>query len=266
MTDSDVHQTVLITGASSGIGLACVEAVAERCADVVATVRKNDDASMVRERQRRLRHPVRTALLDLGNDDQIRSVIDEHQPDVVVNNAGDALLGPVTDADVDRVTAQFRQHVIGPMQVTSAALPHMRRKGRGRIVNVSSALARTAVPMTGWYAAAKAAQAMVTAALRAEVAEEGIDVVLVELGAVDTPAWDAATDPEGPAGEEWARATRLVRPFFSDAATAAATIADAVCDPNPRNLYRVGFGTELLALSGRVPAAVRDRMLRHMFT
>jgi NAD(P)-dependent dehydrogenase (short-subunit alcohol dehydrogenase family) len=257
--------SVLITGASSGIGLAAVEEVARRGARVVATVRQADDAAMVEERQRRLGHPVSTDLLDLDDDETITAVIRRHRPDVVVNVAGDALLGPITSAAADDVDAALRQHVVGPMRLVTAALPHFRAQGHGRVVNVGSALSRTTVPMTGWYAACEAALATLTEVLRRELAPDGIEVVLVELGAVDTPAWDAAADPEGPTGDAWARIMRTMRPLFPSPEAPAKVIASAACDERPRPRYRVGFGGGLLALSGQLPVAVRRAVFRVAF-
>jgi NAD(P)-dependent dehydrogenase (short-subunit alcohol dehydrogenase family) len=260
-----MSHTTLVTGASSGIGLAAVEQIARRGARVVATVREPADARMVEERQRRLGHSVTTDLMDLADDDQIAAVARRHTPDVVVNVAGDVLFGRTTEAEPADIDGVLRQHVVGPMRLIAAALPHLREQGRGRIVNVGSGLARTSVPMTGWYSAAKSALASLTEALRGELAADGIDVVLVELGAVDTPAWDGAIEDEA-AGPEWARVARLVRPLFPGPEVAARTIAAAACDDHPKARYRAGFGTELLAATGHVPPPVRDRLLGLVFT
>lgn len=257
---------VLVTGASSGIGLATVEEVAARGADVVATVRRTEDADMVRERQRRLGHPVATDLLDLTDAARIDEVIGFHRPDVIVNVAGDAAFGLVLDADPEQVDQLLDQHLVGPMRLARAAAPHLRRSGEGRIVNVGSSLARTAVPMTGWYSATKAALASLTESLRIELADDGVAVVFVELGAVDTPAWDEATAGDGPTGRRWARTTRLVRPLFPAAPEAARTIARAALDPDPRVTYRAGFGASLLAATGHAPPRLRQRALDLLFS
>ena len=86
-------RTVLVTGTSSGVGLSAVEAIARRGAWVVATARSEEDAAMVAERQAALGWPVATDLLDVTDAEQSAAVIARHQPDVLVNNAGTALLG-----------------------------------------------------------------------------------------------------------------------------------------------------------------------------
>jgi NAD(P)-dependent dehydrogenase (short-subunit alcohol dehydrogenase family) len=237
-------QTVLVTGASSGIGLAAVEQIAaHQAAAVVATVRHDDDAVMVRERQRRLGHPVTTDLLDLQDPGDIERVVHRHRPDVIVNVAGDATFGEVLDAEPDEIGALLDQHVIGPVHLARAAVPHMRDAGGGRVVNVGSSLADTVVPMTGWYSAAKAALGSLTESLRVEL----------------------ATEADGPAGRTWARTARVLRPLFPDPPVAARAIAAAVFDEPPQARYRAGLGTRVLALSGRAPAPLREWTLGHLF-
>jgi NAD(P)-dependent dehydrogenase (short-subunit alcohol dehydrogenase family) len=258
--------TVLVTGASSGIGLASVEAIAAHGdVHVVATVRRDDDAAMVGERQSILGHPVSTDLLDLRDEHQIDDVVGRHRPTVVVNVAGDVAFGPALEAEDRQIGDLLDEHLLGPLRLARAAVPHMRAIGEGRIVNVGSALARTTIPRTGWYAAAKSALATLTESLRIELADDGIAVVLVELGAVDTPAWDDPTAEDGSAGRRWAATARLVRPLFPGPVSAARAVADAATVPSPRARYRAGFGGGLLSLTGRLPRAMRDRGLELVF-
>jgi NAD(P)-dependent dehydrogenase (short-subunit alcohol dehydrogenase family) len=252
--------TVLVTGASSGIGLASVEEIAARGGShVIATVRTEADPAMVRTRQEVLGHPVTTDLLDLRDEAQIEEVVRRHRPTVVVNVAGDIAFGPALEAEDGKVGDLLDEHLVGPLRLARAAVPHMRAVGEGRIVNVGSALARTTVPRTGWYSAAKSALASLTESLRVELAGDVITVVLVELGAVDTPAWDDPTSGDPPAGSRWAATARLIRPLFPEPHVAARTVAAAVTDPSPPPRYRAGFGGGLLALTGRLPRGLRER-------
>jgi NAD(P)-dependent dehydrogenase (short-subunit alcohol dehydrogenase family) len=258
--------TVLVTGASSGIGLASVEEIAaRRDFRVIATVRREDDAAMVGQRQEILGHPVTTDLLDLRDERQIDDVIGRHRPTVVVNVAGDVAFGPTLEAEDRQIGDLLDEHLVGPLRLARAAVPHMRAVGEGRIVNVGSALARTTLPRTGWYSAAKSALASVTESLRVELAGDDIEVVLVELGAVDTPAWDEPTADDGSTGERWASAARLLRPLFPEPFAAARAVAAAATDPRPRARYRAGFGGGLLSLTGHLPRGLRERGLELVF-
>lgn len=255
--------TVLVTGAGSGVGLAAVEALAERGVDVVATARRSESLEMLDERLRALGTPVTTARLDVLDAEQAAEVVGRHRPDVVVNNAGTAELGPVLEVADEDAARQFALHAIAPMRMARLAAPAMRARGRGRVVNVSSALASTPLPGTGWYGAAKAALASLTDTLRVELAADGIEVVLVDLGAVDTPIWDGAT--EGGDGR-WHDLASAARPFFTDVAAAASVVADAACDRHPRWRYRAGLGATTLAFAEVLPRPIRDPITRALFS
>lgn len=254
--------TVLVTGAGSGLGLAAVEALAARDVAVVATARRAESVEMLAERMRALGTPVATDLLDVLDANTAAEVVARHRPDVVVSNAGTAALGPVLEIDDEAAAAQFAIHALAPVRLARLAVPHMRAKGGGRIVNVSSALASTPLPGTGWYGAAKAALASLTDTLRVELAGDGIDVVLVDLGAVDTPIWDdAAEDTDG----RWRALTSFARPLFTDVVAAAEVVAHAACDPHPRWRYRSGLGAAALGAAEVLPRWVRDPVTRAVF-
>jgi NAD(P)-dependent dehydrogenase (short-subunit alcohol dehydrogenase family) len=254
--------TVLVTGAGSGLGLAVIEALAARDVQVVATARRRESTEMIEGRLRARGTPVTTDRLDVLDAASAAEVIGRHRPDVVVNNAGTAALGPLLEVDDEDAAAQFDLHAVAPVRLARLAAPHMRERGRGRIVNVSSALASTPLPGTGWYGAAKAALASLTDTLRVELAGDGIDVVLVDLGAVDTPIWDdAAEDTDG----RWRALTSFARPLFTDVGAAASVVVSATCDEHPRWRYRSGLGATALALAEVLPRPVRDPIARAVF-
>jgi NAD(P)-dependent dehydrogenase (short-subunit alcohol dehydrogenase family) len=263
--------TVLVTGANSGIGAATTAALLEAGADVAATVRSGGAASRVHRAHRSDRLTVN--LLDVTDPVACQRVIDDVQPDSVVNTAGDALLGAMVDADDEAVRAQFETLVIAPVRLARLAAVHQRGRGHGRVVNVSSSTAHSSLPFTGWYAAAKAALDAATDALRLELGPSGIDVVRVELGAVRTPAWDdagdtveAGDDPTSRhARHRWAVLTRLARPAFGDPDDVGDVIARAVLDAHPRRVYRCGFGARMGLLSALAPDAVEDAVKRRVF-
>ena len=202
-----------------------------------------------------------------------RAVIDRHRPDVVVNSAGDALLGAMVDIDDDAARAQLEVMLIGPNRLARFAAEHQRQRGSGRIVNVSSTLARTPLPFTGWYSAAKAALEVTTDVLRQELHPSGVDVVLVECGPVRTPAWEKAgehvTEGSDPttrsARERWNRLTTFAEPTFADPAEVGSLIAQAALDENLRTVYRIGPGSRLDILTRLLPARLTDLVSRTVF-
>ena len=115
----------------------------------------------------------------------------EGRLDVVVNNAGISLVGPIEDATIDEVKLQFETNFFGVWRVCKAALPFMREPRSGHIINMSSMAGRAGMPYQGLYSASKYAVEGMTEALRTEVRHFGIKVVLVEPG--DSPTSTART-------------------------------------------------------------------------
>jgi NAD(P)-dependent dehydrogenase (short-subunit alcohol dehydrogenase family) len=263
----------LVTGANSGIGLASVLALATRGWWVVGTVRSDAKAEQVRAAAASAGENLRvdTVRLDVTDAAGCERVIDEHRPDAIVNNAGYTALGALEDVDDDAARHAFETMVLAPMRLARLALPHMRARHDGRIVNVSSIYGRTTTPLTGWYQGCKHALEGLTDALRMEVARDGIRVVLVEPGGFRTGIW-AEMDAEvrGLAGSryepQYARAqflTRTAQPLMGDPMRCARVIADAVTGRRPRSRYLVGYDARALALwSSMTPTEIRDRIVR----
>lgn len=176
-------KTVLITGCSSGIGRAAALAFLEEDWTVYATARNPADIETLGE------HGCEIATLDVTKDEDVARVVDrildEHGTiDCLVNNAGYGRLGPIEDVPVDAVERQFEVNVYGPHRLIRAVLPHMRREGDGTIINVSSTAGRVSFPGGGVYCGSKFALEAISDALRNEVSEFGIDVVVIEPGPV----------------------------------------------------------------------------------
>lgn len=137
------------------------------------------------------------------------------------------------------------------------AVPATRRRGEGRIVDVSSVAAHATGAMTGWYQACKYALTGVTDALRREVASDGIDVILVEPGGLGTGIWDKARDElvrrratsaTPTPYEQSLRVLDTARPFMGDPEAVARVIADALTAGHPRSQYRVGRDAPVIEL------------------
>lgn len=177
--------TVLITGCSSGIGRAAAELFAERGFNVSATMRSPeadvDDgrASVIRPR---------LDVLDRDSiDAAVRTTLDRFGSlDVLVNNAGYAVLGPLEAIPPESVDRQFATNVLGLIATTQAVLPHFRAQAHGVIVNVSSIVGRTTLPLGSVYNASKFAVEGLSEALTFELAAIGTRVKIVEPGLVAT--------------------------------------------------------------------------------
>ncbi|MEF8906447.1 MAG: SDR family oxidoreductase [Haloarculaceae archaeon] len=186
-------KTALITGASSGIGRATAAAFLRRDWRVYATARDTDDVADLADAG------CATARLDVTDDDAVDRVVDRvvdetGRIDCLVNNAGYAQYGPVEDVPVDALHDQFDVNVYGAHRMVRAVLPHMRRRRRGTVVNVSSPQGRVASAGMGAYAASKAALESLSDSLRVEAAAYDIEVVLVEPGPVRTAFGNRADD------------------------------------------------------------------------
>jgi NAD(P)-dependent dehydrogenase (short-subunit alcohol dehydrogenase family) len=190
------ERVVLITGASSGIGLLTAVTLAQRGWRVLATMRdlsRRDTLKAVAEVAGVIDR-FEFHALDVTKSDQIATLASTiaarpTKLDAIINNAGFAMVGfveDVTDAELHR---QFETNFFGATAVTRAFLPQLRRQGSGHIVMISSISGRMSFPGIGSYAASKFALEGWTEALRFELKPLGIHVVLVEPGAFDTEMW-----------------------------------------------------------------------------
>lgn len=174
----------LVTGCSSGIGLATVELLVSRGWTVVASARKPSDLQKLREKGHL------AVLLDLADKAGFDTALAEAEQlaggglDALVNNAGLAYPGAVEDLDAEMLQRQFEVNFFGTVELTRRVLAGMRRRGTGRIVMVSSILGRVAVPWRGAYNASKFALEGITDTLRLELRGSGIGVCLVNPGPV----------------------------------------------------------------------------------
>jgi NAD(P)-dependent dehydrogenase (short-subunit alcohol dehydrogenase family) len=184
--------SVLVTGASRGIGRAAALRLASAGWDVYAGVRSEaDGAGLVAGAPDR----VTPITLDVTDAEQV-AALPHSLParlDAVVNNAGVAVGGAIEALPVDQLRHQFEVNVVGQVAVTQAVLPLL-RASRGRIVFISSISGMLASPMLGAYSASKFAIEAVADALRNELRPWGIAVTLVEPGQIDTDIWRGAPD------------------------------------------------------------------------
>ncbi|HEX2046683.1 MAG TPA: SDR family NAD(P)-dependent oxidoreductase [Acidimicrobiales bacterium] len=259
-------RTVLVTGANSGLGLATSLHLAELGFHVVGTARSEEKLEILEK------EGIEGAVLDVTDRAGCEALVGRVEPWGLVNNAGYMNVGRVVDVEPDQALRQLDALVVAPMHLAALALPAMRRRGSGRIVNVSSSIAHGTAAMTGWYQAAKHALSAVTDAFRREVAEDGIDVVLVEPGGLDTGIWDKAEDDllrrREKAGDPtpYDRSLKLLRttrPYMPGPERAAEVIGRALTAGRPDVRYTVGYDAPLVRLSERLlPDRAHDRLVR----
>ena len=161
---------VLISGCSSGIGFSLAREFASRGCRVFATARKTSAIEDLKKEE------METVALDVTSQASIDAcvtyVIDKAgRIDVLVNNAGYALIGPMIDLAIDDLKLQFDTNVIGLMALTKACAPHMIKQRSGLIVNIASVSGICATPFAGAYCASKAAVNLLSTSLRIELLE-----------------------------------------------------------------------------------------------
>jgi NAD(P)-dependent dehydrogenase (short-subunit alcohol dehydrogenase family) len=261
--------TVLIAGASSGIGRATAEAAAKRGFRVFGGSRQIPAAmpSGVRERwipmdvrdQPSVQAGITTILGTTG------------RLDAVVCCAGYALFGSVEDVPIEKLRAQLETNVVGTVNVLRASLPHLRNV-KGRAVVVGSLAGRAPIPFQAHYSATKAALDALTVALRIEVAPFGVGVSLVEPGDIKTAFNDNTDwgDYEGsPYSEGLRRCERVIRESLPKAPgpeQVAAVILRALTAPRPRVRYTVGPDSILVPFGRRfLPDWLSLSLIRNHF-
>jgi NAD(P)-dependent dehydrogenase (short-subunit alcohol dehydrogenase family) len=181
------QRSVLITGCSSGIGLASARTMKERGWRVFATARTDEDLARLKDE-----HGVESLYLDYTEPESIAVAAEhvlaatERKLDALFNNGAYGQPGAVEDLTPEVLRAQFEANVIGWHDLTRRVIPSMRARGQGRIVQCSSVLGLIAAPYRGAYCASKFAVEALTDALRLELADTGIHVSLIEPGPIAT--------------------------------------------------------------------------------
>lgn len=177
-----------ITGSSRGFGRIWTEAALKRGDMVAATARKLDSIADLKEKYG---ENVLTLQMDVTQPDQVKSAVEaayNHfgRLDVVLNNAGYSLVGTIEEASANDIRALYETNLLGPVSVIQAALPLLRKQGKGHILGTSSGLGHVAYPVIGYYASSKWAFEAIYESLAAEVKQFGIDVTIIEPGAYAT--------------------------------------------------------------------------------
>jgi short-subunit dehydrogenase len=268
----DKNSTVLISGCSSGIGLALAREFASRGCMVFATARKQGVIEHLKK------EGMEIAALDVTDPKSIDACVVEviakaGKIDVLVNNAGYALMGPVIDLSMDDLRRQFETNVIGLAALTKAVAPHMIAKRLGLIVNISSVSGICATPFAGAYCATKAAVSLLSDSLRMELAPFGISVVTVQPGAIKSSFGDAAAKNIGQcedsvyaplAGYIKARAVASQKePTLAE--EFSKMLIDKLFQKTIPKIIRLGKQSTRLPLLKKLPVDMLDKMMSKMF-
>ena len=303
VTSGTRPEPVLITGCSSGIGRAAAISLHDAGLDVYATARRDAALADLVDRG------IHTLALDVTDEKSMARAVAAVEADagavgVLINNAGYGLYGPVEQQPMAEVRRQFETNFFGLVRLTQLVLPGMRRRGGGRIINVSSMGGRATLPGGAFYHASKYAVEALSDALRMEVAQFGIDVVLIEPGPVKTPwnevaaaslstavpaAVDASAANTGAAGagaaagstdasDPYAAYKAAVGASFTTAQTGmlsrlgstpediAKVITRAVTARRPRTRYLINpVAKSLVAANRLLPGRAYDAVLRRQY-
>src|SRR6266699_1245214 len=274
--------SVVVTGASTGIGEACALRLDRRGFRVFAGVRREVDGGALKQKASSRLTPI---LLDVTDASSIKSAaavvaaLGEEGLSGLVNNAGIAIAGPLEFLPIDELRRQFEVNVIGQIAVTQAFLPLL-RKGHGRIINMGSLAGKSALPFTGPYCASKFAMEALTDSLRMELLPWNIPVSIIEPGSVTTPIWQKslaagervagmlppqARELYGHAIDSMGNIVSNIRKTAPNNGVPADVVARAVehalTAKKPRTRYLVGSAALLRVVLGILPDRTRDRLI-----
>lgn len=274
------RKTAVVTGASSGIGRACVARLAKAGWRVFAGVRKPEDEASLQEQFGARVIPIRIDVTDrpliMEAAEKVKFQIGDRPLDALVNVAGIGMMRPVEYATDDDMWKIFQVNVFGQIAVTQAFLPLLRR-AQGTIVNIGSVGTHIGLPFGGLLNGSKSAFRSLNDALRMELRSSGVRVVIVEPGAIKTPAVNKTLgDVEGvirdlpPKGQAeyaamlrtFAKRAYAVESRGSDPDVVAQVVQEALAVERPRPRYAAGKHATVLALIGiLVPAVILDILL-----
>lgn len=250
-----MKRVALVTGASSGIGQEAAKRFAQRGFTVYAAARSMEKLNAIAS------DAIRPVSLDVTDDESMQACVreilkNEGRIDVLVNNAGYGSFGSVEDVPAAEARRQFDVNVFGLARMAQLVIPSMRKQRYGKIINIASMGGRVWVPFGAWYQATKFAVEGLSACMRLELMPFGIDVVIIEPGAIATPWGGIAAEhlrevsKGGVYAEEAGKsAQRLVKRYtggglMTKPETIAKCIVKAATKKRPRTRYLLGYGAK----------------------
>ena len=261
MTTS-VQKVALVTGASSGMGHAFAQHLQDAGFLVYGVARRIDRMDDLRKRN------IKTVAMDITDDESMTLGIDQilqeaGRIDVLVNNAGYGSYGAVEDVPLEEARRQFEVNVFGAARLVQLVMPTMRAQKSGTIINITSMGGKIYTPFGAWYHATKFALESFSDCLRLEAKPFGINVVVVEPGAIRTEWSGIAADHLVETSSKGAyadKAGKVAKSFRSETTAkqssppevVAKTIVKAATARRPKTRYAVGFGAKPLIFTRRL--------------
>jgi NAD(P)-dependent dehydrogenase (short-subunit alcohol dehydrogenase family) len=184
-------EVAVVTGSSSGIGFETSLLLAKNGFFTYATMRNLDKSNKIIDLKLKEKLPLEVLELDVTDDKSVKEAIEkianeQGTVDVLVNNAGYALVGPLEELSIQEFKEQFETNVFGAIRVTQAVLPIMRKQRHGTIVNISSIAGRIGFPLTSAYVSSKFALEGLSESMAYEIDQFGTKVILIEPGVIKT--------------------------------------------------------------------------------
>lgn len=272
--------SVVISGASSGIGEACAIYLDKLGYQVFAGVRRKADGEALRRQTQERAIPI---ILDVTDEASIKTAVKTVQLSLehngltgLVNNAGIVIAGPLEFLPISKLRKQLEVNVLGQIAVTQAFLPLL-RKVKGRVINIGSDYGKVSGPLLGPYCASKFALEALTDALRMELQPWEIPVSLLEVGTVKTPIWNKSIERTE---QIWDRFPEQAQKLYSPTLEAikktasqleqnglspevvAKAVSQALQEKRPKARYVVGWDAKInILLSKILPEQVLDRLI-----
>lgn len=276
-------KNVLITGASTGIGKAAAVYLAEKGYRVIGTSRSMAKLGPVVEATNGASGSFVPVELDINLPSGLPGCMEEVLPllaqehgaiDVLVNNAGYALWGPLEGMTPEQMVDQFTTNVFAPFRMANLVIPSMRAKRDGRIINISSVAGSVVTPFNGAYASSKFALEAQSQALRMELSPFGVKVSLIEPGLFDSEFQNNTVDgeraespdlPYGPHIAAYRRKHGRFKVLTRDPIRIARLIERIIKARNPKLSYPIGFEAHIGIMASKLlPGWLFERMVAKM--
>jgi NAD(P)-dependent dehydrogenase (short-subunit alcohol dehydrogenase family) len=257
--NGEITRIAVVTGSSSGIGFETALLLARSGFHTYATMRNLEKSKNITEIANTEKLPLQVVQLDVNDDISVKNAIDKivaaenKRIDVLVNNAGYGLFGPLADTSIEEIKAQFETNFFGAIRVTQQVLPVMRKQNSGgTIVNVSSVGGRIGLPVLSAYQSTKFALEGLSESMSYELEPFGIRVVIIEPGFIRTNIINSSTsaekalDPKSPYFPLMQKVKNYFKSMMENASSSsppeevAKVILQAVTSENPQLRYTVG--------------------------